>query len=510
MRSGKSSLMNALMDAPSFFDVQGGEKSCTVGADISHFLSADTLSSAAVLTGPGAQRPFVAFVDAEGQGGMGDNYDTTLLTPLCLVSKAVLFNWKGSTGAQSDMLEKLGVLIKAAQRIAPPTEAGDAASHTTLLGHLHIVVRDSYNNTTEDVWNIIVNHEDGEGNEVAERNTIRRLLQASFADISVRLLPSPMDSMEKLKTNKFSEGDMTDAFKQAVAGLKNKLVEQMQEPRILGGRRLTCDAVARQMVEMAKELNENGPSIHPGSNFARMDAEDIRDMVSECLASFDDVTVAHILARLPIPPNVLEEEVQTEGTLQKSALREAFPNALGTTVSNGENMIQEHCEKALATLMRKNEEAIKNAMWLMVSERLAYFDEVIFAKLQAELPCCAGVLEDMVNREGTLLKSALREAFPYASNEVCLDGERKILWRTAKALSTLKSKNEVYNREDEAFKRVRGRPIPCYMLPLDPSFTHSPPFIDVVQSSNGTGLVWETTWPSTCPSAMVGASSGES
>ena len=152
----------------------------------------------------------------------------------------------------------------------------------------------------------------------------------------------------------------------------------------------------------------------------------------------------------------LEEEVQTEGTVQKSALREAFPNALETTVSNGENMIQEHCEKALATLMRKNEEAIKNAMWLMVSKRLAYFDEVTVAKLQAELPFLPGVVEAEVNREGTLLKVELRQAFPYAPEVALLNGKLDIDRRIAKALSTLKSKNEVYLREDEAFKRVRG------------------------------------------------------
>ena len=65
----------------------------------------------------------------------GVEYDVQLLAPLLLVSKVVIFNWKGAP-CKEDMLQKLYVMTQAAERINPDeSESPDAK----IFGHLRVV-----------------------------------------------------------------------------------------------------------------------------------------------------------------------------------------------------------------------------------------------------------------------------------------------------------------------------------------------------------------------------------
>jgi hypothetical protein len=77
------------------------------------------------------------FVDTEGQGDEDVDSDTTLLTPIILLSKVILFNWKGGL-QKNQILHELAILVEVGNCVSSNSfEAG-----TSKFGHLHIVLRD--------------------------------------------------------------------------------------------------------------------------------------------------------------------------------------------------------------------------------------------------------------------------------------------------------------------------------------------------------------------------------
>jgi len=88
-KTGKSFLMNKLMGQPGYFAVRGGNTPTTVGVDLSPFKPYADLagSSGSRVTRSGAAPGHVGFLDMEGQGDRGADYDVMLAAPLLLVSK---------------------------------------------------------------------------------------------------------------------------------------------------------------------------------------------------------------------------------------------------------------------------------------------------------------------------------------------------------------------------------------------------------------------------------------
>ena len=74
----------------------------------------------------------VFFVDTEGQGDEDIDSDI-LLTPILLLSKVILFNWKGGM-QKNQILNELAILVEVANRVS--------SNSTSTFGHLNIVLRD--------------------------------------------------------------------------------------------------------------------------------------------------------------------------------------------------------------------------------------------------------------------------------------------------------------------------------------------------------------------------------
>ena len=92
-RTGKSFLMNKLIGEPGFFTVRAGHVPTTVGVDLSPFMPYSAFtgstgsSSSSSSSSSSTAGDKVGFVDVEGQGDRGINYDVMLAAPLLLVSK---------------------------------------------------------------------------------------------------------------------------------------------------------------------------------------------------------------------------------------------------------------------------------------------------------------------------------------------------------------------------------------------------------------------------------------
>ena len=91
-RTGKSFLLNQLVGVPHFFRVSRGNEPCTAGADISNMCTLRQFAKG--LSGTvDEEAPHIAFIDAEGYGGNGDDeHHQKLISPLLIVSKVVVFN----------------------------------------------------------------------------------------------------------------------------------------------------------------------------------------------------------------------------------------------------------------------------------------------------------------------------------------------------------------------------------------------------------------------------------
>jgi hypothetical protein len=102
-RTGKSTLMSLLCGEQGLFRSSAGGESFTQGIMIANFFpSLEAFSSqdggecVSPDSGSGGEDGLVVgFVDAEGQGDRGMQYDLKLISAPVLLSKIVFFNWKG-------------------------------------------------------------------------------------------------------------------------------------------------------------------------------------------------------------------------------------------------------------------------------------------------------------------------------------------------------------------------------------------------------------------------------
>ena len=124
-RQGKSFLMNCLL-GNSVFRTTDNIGVCTKGVQI---------ATVAHEVGNGG---CALFVDTEGQGDEDVDSDTTLLTPVILLSKVILYNWKGGL-QRNQNLNELAILVKVGNCVSDNNFEGGASK----FGHLHIVLRDS-------------------------------------------------------------------------------------------------------------------------------------------------------------------------------------------------------------------------------------------------------------------------------------------------------------------------------------------------------------------------------
>lgn len=280
-RQGKSFLMNLLAGAEDMFKISNQRTPCTQGVDLSR--STQSLSEFSSVDG-GSQvhdrRTRVVFADAEGQGDRDVRsaarrrppppthrgrthaqvqYDARLISPVLLLSKVVIFNWK-DTVQKDRILSLLGVAAHAAQGIDSTQDDGHC------FHHLHIVFRD-WNFEEQDpqqVLDDIMTPERGRAHDIALRNEARRMLRESFRSITAWLLPHPVRRASDLR-RQISFSDLDPRFRAAVSDLRAKIADQLREKPTFGREPLTGTAAASISRELVRVLNSDEDTILPES-----------------------------------------------------------------------------------------------------------------------------------------------------------------------------------------------------------------------------------------------------
>ena len=226
--SGKSYLMNALLQEEGRFGVSSRITSFTHGVHVSPRLHPWSKLGDDSATG---KEPLVACVDMEGQGQKTDlTYDVKLASPLLLLSKVVLFVVHcGDRPQPEDILNKLEVMVYAARSID---------SSARVFGHLHLVLRDCSNDERECEHMIFGMEADDRGDAGRRRDRMREdLLNVFEGHPTVWCLPKLADdAAPNYQDNVGSNGT---AYVRKVDEMRKSIASQLVEGKHVDGVPLT-------------------------------------------------------------------------------------------------------------------------------------------------------------------------------------------------------------------------------------------------------------------------------
>ncbi|CAG8665995.1 28125_t:CDS:2 [Gigaspora margarita] len=230
-RMGKSTFMNILAGVDNYdneiFKTSSDSETVTTGVDISKIFVPLKEFSKFNDNPEIDSSTLIGFVDTEGQGNKGEEFDIYLFSPILAISKIVIFWWPALLQVDS-ILNSLGAMTNSAKRITK--EAQCQHQNTKPYGHLHIIFR-SWNNkeTPERVKNLLLESKESSSKKGKEHNNIRELLNDSFESIDIWLFPT---NGPKKNENLLFE-DFNDNWKQTFKDMHKKFSDQLSvnEPK---------------------------------------------------------------------------------------------------------------------------------------------------------------------------------------------------------------------------------------------------------------------------------------
>jgi molybdopterin converting factor small subunit len=289
-RQGKSFLMNCLSGEQELFRVSNEKDSCTQGIDMSDkWIDIRDFSKIDDGTAVSRSNVKIGFIDAEGQGDRNVTYDATLVCPILLISKCVIFNWKGDL-QKDHILETLGIMTKAASNVSNSDGKGTSTSGPK-FSHLHIVFRDwqAENCNERTVHDTLFNKEYNA--DSATRDRIRDEVLNSFQSVRVWLFDAPTDNIADLRT-RLTIDRTTPEFRAQVRALRSVLSQQLSEPTYFAGQKVTGSSINMIVSGVAETLN-SGDVVLPHSmfvNMMRLEVDKLRQNLDRALQ--DNFTTA--------------------------------------------------------------------------------------------------------------------------------------------------------------------------------------------------------------------------
>ena len=411
-RQGKSFLMNCLAGQnQDIFKISNEKESCTQGIEISDlWLSLKDFSR---IDGGKAVNGNIkiGFVDAEGQGDKDVSYDASLICPILLASKCVIFNWKGDL-QKDNILNILGIMTQAAKNIKEEVSQSDLKGSTPTnprtkkFGHLHIIFRDwqAVSSDEKSTYDLLFNMEEGEAAIV--RNQIRQDVLASFESVRVWLFEAPVKLVSDLRQMlKFT--NTTAKFKIQIRELRSTLSSQLMKPTVCSGITLTAKKFPPFIDQVVAALNTSG-AVMPSSAFLTMlraEMENFRDRhemeIKECvervLAGIDEGPDSGAFPTEEGAFKLLTEELDNIQRIVDDDIQQHFVGELAAQVTADYprqiQVIRENYEHQFS-LAFKN----KYSQWLITSRKVAeaMLDEE-FQNIEYSLPLAESVLLEKAN-----------------------------------------------------------------------------------------------------------------
>jgi len=487
-RSGKSFMMNRLLTTSGGhppFKVINTHDPCTRGVDIStYFVPHAQLAEAAGLEEDGDPDQLVGFVDVEGAGDQDATYDTMLALPLLLTGKVVLFNHKGAPTV-SDMLERLGVLARAAEKVnlsGDENEEDDAEEKEDedegeekpkKFGHLHILFRDfAFTGTQDSVLKQIMTMEkvkkalrkdDDNSYDSAktaqERNDIRQLLIDNFESINVWLFKQPAKH-DDLRAHAELPDDMIDVdFMNNVTELFGTIAEQTGSPAKFNGKKLTGPGLAQLFGQLTGILN-SGLDINVPSVFRAMEVERMYKVQSDVWAAFEKGAEA-FKSVFPCSADQLDAEAAAlTSQLEGSFLAGMELSSLDKEKESTLNTLRERAAEVVESLKQLN----SKGAWELVDEAVA--QQVLQFRVSFKQWCHesmpvedASELQEKFDQLATSHREALAEVLSGRVPQVLSDPQFETVLQTALApvsshLEVKKAENSTLLKERE-MKRIQ-------------------------------------------------------
>ncbi|CAG8735253.1 16784_t:CDS:10, partial [Gigaspora margarita] len=284
-RTGKSTLMNILAGVNDYdneiFKTSPDMETVTTGVDISKTFV--PLKEFSKLNGNMEVNSniLVGFVDTEGQGNNGDEFDICLFSPILVTSKIVMFWWPGLLQIDT-ILNSLGAMTNCAKRITRDTQC---QRQNKPYGHLHIIFR-SWNNdkTPEDVKKKLLEPQSVHKEKDKEHNSIRELLNDCFESIDIWLFPANglIQCREKLLFE-----DFNDKWKQTFKIMRKKFSEQLSvnKPKHSAEKTWTGRDIAEFTQLLCKKLTSS-ENYAITSIFERMQVARAKTLANDALNEF--------------------------------------------------------------------------------------------------------------------------------------------------------------------------------------------------------------------------------
>ena len=333
--TGKSTLVNALLQKPDCFGVSSGARAYTKGVDVTEARNFDTCGHK------------VVFADMEGQNDKGRAYDVKLATPVLLTAKAVVLNIECSTRPSKErILEVLEISMEAAGQVKKRADRKD------MFGYLHVVLRGCMN-TEEECREIIFDREDpgraetdDEYTAMNKRNAIRDAIQhACEGEPRVWCVP-PVQSAGA----SFNYADVSYAAK--IDEMRRNLVEQMREPKRLDRQPLTGAMIAAMMPELKEALRSDNVVLNPPSIMdAVFDAECTRikdEVLSAAESRFESAVIPMEATKLADLKKACMDDFHGRTSQYPEANRNKVLASFNSTLDAFEKNVEERNGKARA------------------------------------------------------------------------------------------------------------------------------------------------------------------
>ncbi|KAI1105451.1 Aerolysin toxin-domain-containing protein [Jackrogersella minutella] len=364
-RGGKSTLMNLLAgcETKPLFNTASGYQSCTKGIDLGNKVM--TLESFSTINEcekvvPEVSNQKIAFIDTEGQGDVGNQYDIILFTPAILCSKVIIFNT--TTIAKDTVLTNLRMMTLAADKL----DFGGKTNPGANFGELVIIINKcDLGGSAEEFQKLLLDKEKGSSKDIKNRNLIRDNLMERFQAVWVHVLRGGAlkDGVQEKVNNKTIDFLRLDNFKESYVkdfkDLRTKLSKSLKSPHLVASQALSGTSTSDFMPSVVKSINklEADGTLHVPNIWEDAENEAVqkagiqfrKDFAKKCDELNQDATPR----TAEKCENTLDEAIQTCLNTVRKDLRYLQPKKVNDTCTSLCTEVDAHKEGVLSTNLHK-------------------------------------------------------------------------------------------------------------------------------------------------------------